>query len=220
MSTRIQKLAAGAACILGLMVAAPASAVVVAEVGDAGDLVGTAQTVAAGTTQITGLGGRSTTGISDVDVFEFGWGGGALTIDTGGSSFDTMLYLFDDNGFGIAGNDDAIGLQSRLTFATLAAGDYLVAISNCCVQPVALTGQIYNDFCCGGQPTPNGPGAAGSLTGWEEFGASSTFTPVAGTQSYQINFSAQTTATAAEPGTAAALGLGLLAFGLRRRRRS
>ena len=82
------------------------------------------------------------------------------------------------------------------------------------------SGTIYNDFCCGGQPTPNGPGAAGSLTGWEEFGASSTFTPVAGTQSYQINFSAQTTATAAEPGTAAALGLGLLAFGLRRRRRS
>src|SRR5262245_56225076 len=109
-------------CIIGLaffVMPRAANAVVYVETGDAGDLPATSQSVGASTTQISGI------GAAQIDMFGFSWAGGALTIDTFGSTFtDPILYLFDSGGLGIAGNDDGgvapNVLQSQLVFATLA----------------------------------------------------------------------------------------------------
>src|SRR5688572_33207289 len=86
-----------------------------AEVGDAGALPGNAQqrTGAGNLAQITG-----TIGAQDVDMYLI------QIFDTttfqastiGGASFDTQLWLFDQDGNGVTYSDDAQGgLQSRLT---------------------------------------------------------------------------------------------------------
>src|SRR5262249_29222351 len=90
---------------VGLALSLPglANAAVTAEIGDAGILPGTSQSVGANTNQITGHGG-----LFDIDMYGFSWTGGALNIDTFGSFIsDTALYLFDSNGLGIAADDDA-----------------------------------------------------------------------------------------------------------------
>jgi hypothetical protein len=50
-----------------------------------------------------------------------------VTFDTVGSSYDTVLHLYDSTLGVLACNDDTIGLQSRIT-ATLAAGTYYVGV--------------------------------------------------------------------------------------------
>lgn len=184
------------------------------EIGDAGYLIETAQDVAGGTTQISGTGGWSAG--YDVDVFHFQWGGGGLTIDTAGSNFDTILYLFDSAGLGVAGNDDIAGTQALLTLAGLATGDYYAAISNCCIQPLSAGGKIFPLVFAGGQEHPIGPGGGQPLNGWSS-------TAWAGaTSSYLINFSFATgqLETVPEPATLALFGLGLAGLGFSRRRKA
>ena len=96
------------------------------EIGDAGQLTGTAQTVPAGTTNILGSIGTD----QDIDLYQFGWGGGILTVDTFSAPQldDPQLFLFDGAGNGIGENDDASGVQSRITL-NLGAGNYFVGIS-------------------------------------------------------------------------------------------
>jgi hypothetical protein len=204
------------------LVATQATAMTVAEVGDAGHVPGTAQAVAGGTTQITGQGSGLDATTTDIDVYAFDWGGGSLTIRTFGSTFDTMLFLFDSTGLGITANDDDITfggdvlLSSRLT-ATLSPGTYLIGIADCCrtaTSTSGIDGRIWMPFSGVGQVSPDGPGAAGTLNGWLD--SVTLMTPTAGTSAYQIDFSA---ATVPEPGTCVLLGLGLAGMSMRRRSR-
>lgn len=115
-------ISASIAALLGLA-AQQASAITYFESGDTGYTASTAQTVANGTTSIQGaLGNRDA-----VDIFKFTYSGGTLSINSIGSNFDTMLFLFNSAGTLLAFNDDYYGLQSYVS-ATLTAGEYLVGI--------------------------------------------------------------------------------------------
>ena len=187
------------------MAAQGAFATPYAEVGDAGDSLGGAQAIPAGTTSITG----SASG-GDVDMYSFIWGGGAITLDTFGSSFDTQLWLFDSAGIGVLSNDDhagaacpgvaTSGLQSCLDLsAGLAAGTYYVGITNFNNDP--------NNSTCGVSDQCT---TFDLLAGWGTSAAP-------GTSAYVINLTASAT-PAPEPGIVLLLGLGLAGLGFARRR--
>lgn len=121
----MKKLAITAAFIAATLASQTSFASVYTEFGDAGQTLGTTQTVGAGTTSITGSLGRG-----DVaDVFKFGWNGGLFQASTS-SNFDPMLFVFSSTGQQVAFNDDSgPGYEAYMSF-NLAAGTYLLGIEN------------------------------------------------------------------------------------------
>lgn len=142
----------------------------------------------------------------------------------GGSSLDTMLYLFMLNGDPVFLNDDAPGggsTQSTLPaghpFGPLAIGTYIIGISLSGAEPINAANQ--NLFADGVFSTDvRGPrmGALGPVTGVRE-------ASFPGSGSYSIFLTGATTSAIPEPATAALFalgGAGLLVLMRRRARRS
>jgi hypothetical protein len=176
----------------------------ISESGDAGELLGDEQNVANNTTSISGFLDPTT-----ADMFAFSWSGGALTIDTNGSAFDTQLSLFDSLGFGLIHDDDSgSGLRSLIT-SVLAAGDYLIAISAFNYDPQSSGGAIFPTGFPGPYG-PTGPGGGSALSGW----GGGTFSG----GDYIISFSSAVNSVP-EPGTLVLLGIGLLGMAASRRRK-
>lgn len=180
------------------------------EVGDAGELPGTAQIpIGSGVlTTITGTRGP------DADMFlinipDPAAGFGAKTWD--GSSGDTQLWLFDLDGFGVTFNDDAAGhgLLSEITNAFVGApGNYYLAVSNYDYDALNGAGlEIWLDTPFGVERQPDGPGAPGPVMSWGGTGGSA--------NAYQIDLRGVEFVPA--PGTMALFGLGGL-LAMRRRR--
>ncbi|MBL8880994.1 MAG: PEP-CTERM sorting domain-containing protein [Phycisphaerales bacterium] len=86
----------------------------------------------------------------------------------GGASFDTQLWLFDVNGFGVAFNDDSQStLQSTLTSTFVNTnGIYFLGISAYDYDADSAGGAIWLDGPFGAERAPDGPGAGGALSGW------------------------------------------------------
>lgn len=158
---------------LGLALAVlPVTAATFTEQGDAGSIPDFAQAVGAGIDEIWG----SLSG--DQDLFSFRWDGGifSATTDWPQTNFDTQLFLFDADGFGIVGNDDNASnggiantpFPSTITPFTLAAGDYFLGISAYNSEPTSSGGTIFSPtgWPYSAQVTPTGPGGDEPLSGW------------------------------------------------------
>jgi hypothetical protein len=140
---------------------------------DAGSTVGTAQG-AYGSGSLTAIKGLIDSG-TDADIFRIYISTpttfSATTVGTG-TTADTQLFLFTTAGLGIACNDDSAG-GSRSTlpagnalYASLPAGEYLLAISRFNFDPVSVGGLIFPDTPTTSVFGPTGPGGASALSGW------------------------------------------------------
>jgi hypothetical protein len=182
-----------------------------AEVGDAGALPGTAQSVTGGgpLTNITG-----TLASADADMFAVFILGAftATTVGTTGTVSDTQLFLFDSAGRGVLANDDASNLTSRSTISgTLAPGIYYLAITEFNLDPVSSGGAIFPG-AFQGLHGPTGSGGASPITGW------SASTPAGGT--YQIDLAGVSIVPLPPAAFAGFSGLtGVIGFSVIRRRR-
>lgn len=94
----------------------------------------------------------------------------------GSAAFDTRLWLFDAQGFGLLANDDFGGLQSGFFDASTdgsgiliqTPGVYFIAVSSSESEPIDQFGQPIFLF---GSPTeisgPDGLGGGGAIAGWK-----------------------------------------------------
>jgi hypothetical protein len=130
---------------------------------------------------------------------------------------NTQLFLFRLNGIGIAHNDDISGSDRRSTlaagnslYASLSAGEYLLAITAFNNDPQSAGGAIFPAAGGGGIFGPTGAGGGSPITGWN----SNTST----TGTYRITLTG--VAAVPEPATITMLAAGaLFALGFRRTRR-
>lgn len=211
-----------AALALGAATSGHAAAVY-NEVGDAGQLPGTAQTVF-GTGALGAIRGTLDAGTADLFAIYL-TAGTAFSATTTASSFDynffdSVLYLFDSTGHGLIANDDdgdVGGSQSTLTsYIPTVTGLYYLAITGASYTPANGTSAIFPSlFGAGGNVAAN-PGS-GPLNNWisttSEFG------------DYEIiltgaNAVAPAASDVPEPGSLLLAGAALGAAGLIRRRKS
>jgi hypothetical protein len=166
--------------------------------GDAGDLPETAQSTGSGPiTKIRGtIGGANDVDvyaiyISDPDAFS------ATTI--GGTTLDTALWLFDEDGKGVVHNDDnpdaTTGLQSRIdnrTNCITRPGRYYLAVSIFTRRAAGCgEGLIWATTPARGVRCPDGAESASRVAGWS--GTSSS------TGTYIIFLTGVSGATAGDP---------------------
>ncbi len=174
-----------------VLAAAPAAfAQTWTETGDAGDLVGTAQSTI-GTGALMNIAGVLS-GHGDVDVYcvhltSVPPAGLPLVSVACAAHADPTPYLFDAAGMGINTNMTCAGglKQAVAPYYSLAPGLYYVAIAAGDWLPQSAGGSIWQ-MLYSGPMAPNGPGAGSPLTGW--VGPSSVTAPAAYTLILNQNF--------------------------------
>jgi hypothetical protein len=191
------------------------------ETGDAGSSVPGAQTTGAPGPLSTITGTLFSNGDADFYVINITNFAAFSATTVGGSTMDTMLYLFDANGNPIYLNDDDSGglsLQSTLPpgspLGPQANGLYIIGISLTAVDPVNSSNQLLFAPALFSTDLRGPSGALGPVTGTFDSNPDTEF------GNYIITFTG--TAAVPEPSTVAFLltgGLGALAF-LRRRYRA
>lgn len=174
------------AAVLGLVSSAAAGPIWCESFGpfDAGPTTGTAQETQ-GVGPLGGIDGELN-GPGDLeDVYEITIPAGTTLFrahtDVAGiagflSTFDTQLFLFDVNGFGVLANNDQTGtgkLGSEIVLTGPPSGTYYLAISGFGRDPVSAGGLIFQIVGDEISP-PDGPGGALPLLDWagdgEQFG--------------------------------------------------
>lgn len=160
----------------GLTAVETAQAITLSETTDAGDTLGTAT---AANTQPAGTLLASISGLiseEDADLYQIFLTGRQIFSATteNGASFDTQLFLFDANGFGVEANDDTdnSSYQSTLPEGNLSpttSGIYYLGISGNNYDPVSEGGLIFSDSLIA-VAGPTGPGGASPLSSFASDG--------------------------------------------------
>lgn len=176
-----------------LLLGRPSHATTFTELGDAGNLPGTAQ-VMSGIGLLTEIHGTLSPANGDgQDMYRlYIDGSGTFSATTvGGVGFDSQLFLFDTSGKGVYANDDVrfrdfapSTLPAGDPLTPIATGYYYLAITQCCSTPISASGQIFtvagpNHRALSG---PTGVGGDLPVTGY--LGAFSQFPALGGP--YQI----------------------------------
>ncbi len=162
-------LAALSAVGLSLSFAGTAQALSFNEMGNAGELLDTAQVIGGGE-PLTEINGSTSFGANDfADLFQFKTTGGffSATTEGGDTDFDTALFLFDKTGDVVLSNDDIdfdnFVVESEIS-GDLAAGIYYLGITGAGYLPTDGLGSIINDPI----DPPFGFDTFGTLGGWQD----------------------------------------------------
>ncbi len=146
------------------------------EEGDAEDTVAGAQRVErSGQTALSGIQGMLEPDGIDMFLIEICDPSQFSASTRGSTPFDTQLFLFSADGFGITFNDDAgDSLQSTITGQFVQSpGQYLIAVGQYNTDPQTSTNAlIWNNQPFDVERAPDGPGAAGMLHHWSGLGGS------------------------------------------------
>ncbi|PTQ79574.1 putative secreted protein with PEP-CTERM sorting signal [Nitrosospira multiformis] len=212
------------------LLANPAHAVDWTEIGDAGQLVSTAQMPTGDEGRLRNIYGTISTN-NDVDLFRI-YISNPTTFSAGVSStsgnLDSGLILFNEGGYALYGNDDAMlgtrvsSLPADHVNGPQAAGWYNLAIFALGTPPVSGDGFTPDHYMFPNVSSPytqiltaTGPGGASPLTGWAQLEDT-----VALNEDYRIRLSGVTVSPVPEPETYAMLlaGLGLMGTIVRRRK--
>jgi hypothetical protein len=212
------------------LLANPAHAVDWTEIGDAGQLVSTAQMPTGDEGRLRNIYGTISTN-NDVDLFRI-YISNPTTFSAGVSStsgnLDSGLILFNEGGYALYGNDDAMlgtrvsSLPAGHVNGPQAPGWYNLAIFALGTPPVSGDGFTPDHYMFPNVSSPytqiltaTGPGGAAPLTGWAQLEDT-----VALNEEYRIRLSGVTVSAVPEPETYAMLlaGLGLMGTIIRRRK--
>jgi len=144
------------------------------EAGDAGDVPETAQNTGTAACDASLLQINGSLSLSDVDMYVICIPNPALFSATtfGGATFDTQLWLFDQNGRGVTFNDDTPpggqGTHSTITGQFVPApGTYYLAISRYNRDALNCNDLlIWRNTPHGAERRPDGPGAAERIQSW------------------------------------------------------
>lgn len=179
--------------------------------GDAGDLPASAQVVS-GSGALGSIIGEIAED-NDVDMYQiFITGGGIFSATTvGGSSIDTRLFLFDENGLGVYANDNYSGTsQSTLPSGPTTSGIYYLAIATYDNTPNAENGFLIFPLMAGSNVVgPSGVGGSSPIGSWTNDGYNSGTYTIALTGA---EFVPDAPTSIPEPSTLILLASGLIGF--------
>lgn len=207
----------------------PAHAVDWTEVGDAGQVLNTAQEPT-GDGRLRNIYGTLSTN-NDVDLYKLYISNPttfSAAVNSTSGDLDSALVLFNEGGYALYGNDDAMlgtrdaGLLAGNPHGPQAEGWYNLAVIPLGTPPVSGGGFTPDHYMFPNVSSPytqiltaTGPGGASSLTGWAPLGDGTAIN-----EEYRLRLSGVQVAVVPEPETYAMLlaGLGLIGTMVRRRK--
>ena len=213
-------------CLLGLTTSAQAWI----ENGDAGDGVGGDYQLIDNSqgptlTQIVGSTDSQQNDFVDTYLLTINNPGIFAASTEAGTTFDTILYLFDVGGLGLVANDDVSGASTRSrlvatsddgTGISVGVGTYILAVTGFQMDPVDLLNQNLFDIPIGNTSEisgPDGAGGANALDDWQD----NTVLGSAATGDYTVTLTG--VGPVPTPGVVTIFGgAGMLAAGRRRRK--
>lgn len=213
---------------MSFLLASPAHAVDWTEIGDAGQLVGTAQ-APAGDGRLRNIYGTIST-TNDVDLYRLYISSPdtfSASVNSTSGNLDSAIALFNEQGYALYANDDAMlgtrnaALPAGNVHGPQAPGWYHLAVVALGTPPVSGDGFTPDHYIFSNVSSPytqiltaTGPGGASSLTGWAPVDN------LALNEEYRLRLSGVQVSPVPEPETYAMLlaGLGLIGTMVRRRK--